>query len=90
MQETYISTACAVDQQGRPHTFHYYLLSQQVQSGSFFCEDLGIAIHEEGGTTVRIPGITPNRTRLEQLMTMLIRNAATPLNLPEIVEDWLA
>lgn len=89
MKEFVIGTKTCDDEQGRGHTFRYFLVVDQVQSGETAWEDYGIGISEENGERAVVRGITPLRRRIEELAGRLMEYAATPVNLPELVEDWL-
>lgn len=89
MMETAISSRTCTDETGESHTFHYYLLSQEILADHFSCDDYGVKIVGSDGTSVSIPGITPNYARIMELLDLLTEHVVTPTNLPEIIEDWL-
>ena len=89
MQEQYIDTSRCLDEQGAALTFRYYTLTEEVQIGSFACEHYGIRVEQVGGASAEVRGITLSATRLKQLTELLVNNAVTPTNLPEVISDWL-
>ena len=89
MQELLIDTKTCGDEQGCRHTFRYYLLIEKILTDSFTCENFGVRIEEVGGSISAIPAITPSYTRIRELMELLCQNTVTPINLPEVLEDWL-
>jgi len=89
MKEVAIDTKTCSDEQGREHTFHYFLVVDQVPAGGGVWENYGVGVSEEAGECAVVRGITPLRGRIEELARLLADNAATPVNLPEVVADWL-
>ncbi|MBO5340925.1 MAG: hypothetical protein J6A62_08010 [Oscillospiraceae bacterium] len=89
MMETAISSRTCTDETGESHTFHYYLLSQEILADHFSCENYGVKIVSSDGTHASVPGITPSQTRIMALLELLIEHVVTPTNLPDIIEDWL-
>lgn len=89
MMEYTIASRTCTDEEGKLHTFHYYLLSQDIHTDQFSCEDFGVKIVGSDGTSVSIPNITPSYTRIMELMRLLTEHTVTPINLPEVIEDWL-
>ena len=69
--------------------FQYFLLVDQVNSGSFQCENYGVRIVEEGVASSAIPGLSTSAVRIDQLMTILVDNTVGPAGLEDIVRDWL-
>ena len=88
MQETFIGTRTCADEQDKRHTIHYWLLTQHIPIGRFTLEDYGITVEEEGGERVCLPFITHSRSRIDALLTLLLEHVVTPLDLPDVVEDW--
>lgn len=87
--ELKIASRTVTDEQGRRRRFHYSLLVNQVEAGSFSCEDYGVGVREEGGGSARIPGITTSAMRIDELMTLLVDNKVGPASLADVVADWL-
>lgn len=90
MKELYIDSCTAADEAGRSLRFDYYVLIGEMDTGAFFCESYGVAVVEtETGCICRVPNITVSAARIDRLMTLLLEHAVTPVNLPEVVQDWL-
>ena len=88
MMETIVGTQIISDEQGTSHTLHYLLLSRQIPAGSFFFEEYGVKIEDVGYDSACIYPVTHSRTRMEELLSLLIRHAVTPVALPDVVDDW--
>lgn len=88
MQEDMIGTRTCVDEQGTPHTFYYFLLTQQLPAGRFLFEDYGVKVAEAGADSTQLPGITHSRSHIQGLLTLLIGYAVSPTSLGDVVEDW--
>ena len=89
MQEIKVATRQCVDERGVSHTFHYFLLVDEITAGSFTMEDYGVKIEEAGGESAEIRSLTPSQNRIGSFLTLLTDSLVTPVNLPEVVEDWL-
>ena len=83
-----MGTRTCLDEQDKQHTFRYWLITQQIPIGRFAFEDYGVTVEEEGGERVCLRSITHSRPRIEALLALLLEHAVTPLNLPDVVEDW--
>ncbi len=83
---------CTVpDSAGRLLSISYSLLIDEVPCGeSLFLENYGIRIDISGGDSVSLPGITPLRREIEDLLTLMCRNSVTPSTAMDVTEDWLA
>ena len=77
------------DGQGALRRFHYYLLVETVEAGSFCCENYGVKVSEEGGGSAAVPGITTSAVGIDRLMTLLVDHRVGPAALADVVEDWL-
>ena len=88
MEEITFCTRCCLDEEGHMHRFRYSLLISTIPAGQFQFEDYGVKVEEAGADTVSLPSLTHNRTRIEALLSLLVQHAVTPINLPEIAEDW--
>ena len=77
------------DSTGALHTFHYYLTSDYISSGSFCCENYGVRISEDSGETAVFPSITVSALRMDELMSLLVENRIGPSALSDVVVDWL-
>lgn len=88
MTETLAGKQIISDEQGTSHTLHYLLISQQIPAGHFFFEEYGVKIEDVDRDSACIYPITHSRTRIDNLLSVLIRNAVTPATLPDVVEDW--
>ena len=89
MQEQLIHTQTVSDEQGKVHTFHYYLLTDQFRVGSFACENYGVKIEQVGGESASVPGMTRNQTRANQLTDLLANHCVSPTHLFDVIEDFL-
>ena len=87
--ELKVASCTITDEKGHLRKFHYSLLIDSIQSGSFFCEDYGILISEENGDKSSITGITTNADRIDELMTRLVKHQVSPTTLADVVADWL-
>ena len=78
------------DELGRTHCFHYYLLVGEIETGHFFCESYGVKVTQEGDNTkCAIPNLTTSAARIDSLVERLMVYCVTPVNLPDVVADWL-
>ena len=89
MQEQYVAQTVCQDEEGRPHTFHYYITTDQIPMGRFICEHYGVRVEHSHGASAELRCITCSRSQLERLLAALVRNAVSPTDLPYVVEDWL-
>jgi len=87
--EMKIATCRCADQEGNPRCFHYFLTVEQEESPRLFCENYGVRIAEEHGSTACVPGITTSAARIDELMTLLVDNRVGPAGLADVVADWL-
>lgn len=88
MQETYIDTRSCLDEEGLLHTFRYFLLTRQIPAGSFLFQEYGVMVEETGVGSVQIAHVTHSQPKIEQLLSLLVQHAVTPVDLPDVVEDW--
>lgn len=90
MKELYIDSRTAADGTGKPLRFDYYVLIGEVDTGPFFCESYGVAVAQSGTEHIcRIPNITTSAGRIDRLLSLLLDCTVTPVNLPEVLQDWL-
>ena len=89
MKELLVEKLCLTDESGRQRNYAYSVLIGEKNVGSFSCEDYGVKIEEAGGDCAVIPDITGSAARIDDLITLLIRNAVTPVTLADVVSDWL-
>ena len=87
--ELYITSRQVAGEEGHSRCFQYYLVVDQVDSGSFQCENYGVRIVEEGVSSAAVPGLTTSAVRIDQLMTLLADNAVGPAGLEDVIRDWL-
>ena len=87
--ELYITSRDVMGEDGTIRRFQYYLTIEQVDSGSFQCENYGVRIVEEGIASSALPGLTTSAVRIDQLMTMLVDNTVGPVGLEDVIRDWL-
>lgn len=90
MKELYVDSRTIEDEAGKSLCFDYYVLVGEIDTGVFFCESYGAAVAQVGtGYVCRVPNITTSAARIDSLMCLLLKYIVTPVNLPEVVEDWL-
>lgn len=89
MKEILIDTRSLEDDYGRKREYTYSVLVGEKNVGSFSCEDYGVKIQETGGESAEIPDITVSAARIDDLMSLLIRNTVTPITLSDVVADWI-
>lgn len=87
--EIKIGTCRCTDQKGNPRCFHYFLIVDQEETPSFFCENYGVHIVEDSGGDASISGITTSAVRIDELLTLLVDNRVGPAGLADVVADWL-
>ena len=87
--ELYITSRQVTTDDGHSRCFHYFLIVEQVDSGSFHCENYGVRITEDGVSSTALPGLTTSAVRIDQLMTTLVDNTVGPVGLEDVVRDWL-
>ena len=91
MREMYIREQEAKDEAGRSHRFAYYILVDEMEvSGGFACESYGVKVTApEEGESASVPNITVRADRIDELAQKLIQGAVSPVNLRDVVMDWL-
>lgn len=89
MMESLITRQICVDEAGNRHQFEYRLITGRIFHQGRRIPDYGVCITSPEAEPVRIPSITTDRARMEELMALLIKNCVTPTSLPYIIEDWL-
>lgn len=91
----YLITNCDVPITRERHiAIRYYLLSEPVYEnhGDMLCENFGIKIEatcDEDQDSIEKTNITTDRTHIESLLQLLIRNTVTPISLEDVLFDWL-
>ncbi len=89
-QELYLGSRSVEDELGCRRRFDYYLLVGEVATGQFFCESYGVKVAQEGtDNQCAIPNLTTSAARIDSLVELLQVDCVTPVNLPEVVADWL-
>lgn len=89
-QELYLGSRTAEDELGNQHSFDYFLLVGEIAAGPFFCESYGVKVAQQGtGSQCAVPNITTSAMRIDRLAELLMVSCVTPVNLPEVVADWL-
>lgn len=89
MKELLVDTLSLTDESGRLRNYTYSVLIGEKNVGSFSCEDYGIKIEEAGGDCAVVPDLTVSAARIDELVTLLIRNSVTPVTLADVISDWL-
>lgn len=87
--DIHIATRSFRDDEGRMRTFHYYLMVEVVEAGTFCCEDYGVRITETPENSSSVPSLTTSAMRIDELMTTLVDNGVSPASLRDVIEDWL-
>lgn len=89
-QELFLGSRTAADEFGRQCRFDYYLLVGEITAGQLSCESYGVKVtQEDSDSQCAIPNITTSAARIDALADMLLVYCVTPLNLPDVVADWL-
>lgn len=89
IMDIHIATRSFRDEAGKLRTFHYYLMIDVIEAGSFCCEDYGVRITEDTDNSASIPSLTTSAVRIDQLITTLVDNGVSPVGLRDVIEDWL-
>ena len=89
MMELKIASRSLTDEAGKLRRLHYFLLVDELEAGSFFCEQYGVKIAEEDGDCAQIRGITTSAVRIDELMTTLVEQQVSPTVLEDVVQHWL-
>lgn len=90
MRELLMESKTGEDQEGRVHTFDYYVLVDELRLGEdLACESYGVKVASPEDGETAIPNITTSLRRIDALMELLTRNLVTPTGLPDVVADWL-
>ena len=87
--DIHIATRSVQDELGRTRSFHYYLIVDVVDSGSFCCENYGVRITEDESNTCAVPALTVSAERIDRLVTTLVDTAVGPVGLRDVIEDWM-
>ncbi len=77
------------DEQGKERAYEYYLLVEEVRADKFFCEEFGVAVREKSGEESEIRGITCQKQRVEDLLSLLCEHRVSPITLGDVLADWL-
>lgn len=85
MMELKIASRFLTDEAGKLRRLHYFLLVDELEAGSFFCEQYGVKIAEEDGDCAQIRGITTSAVRIDELMTTLVEQQVSPTVLEDVV-----
>lgn len=74
---------------GREHRYRYYVLVGEMPLGGLACESYGVKVVSEDGEEASVPNITVSTARIDALLELLARNAVSPVNLRDVIDDWL-
>lgn len=89
-QELFLGSRTAADELGHQHRFDYYLLVGEITAGQLSCESYGVKVtQEDTESQCAIPNITTSAARIDALTNLLLVYCVTPVNLPDVVADWL-
>lgn len=70
--------------------YDYAVLVDEVGQGPFSCESYGAAVTSRStGEEARVPHITVDPRRIDELMELLVRCQVGPTHLRDVVDDWL-
>lgn len=76
--------------QSEERRWRYGLLVEDIEVDGFHCESYGVAVTDTlTGESERRRHVTVNAKEALELVSTLARGAVSPVNLPEVVEDWL-
>ena len=87
MSDLLVGTRECLNDAGERLSMGYYLLCDCDGSAQ---DPYGVMIDSSDGGRCRIPHITPDQQRAQALLSLLIQNTATPVELPYLIDDWLA
>lgn len=87
--EFMVNRRTCVDENGTVHTFEYFLLQDRLCRDGFDCRDYGVRVRSGAGEDAGIHHITPDRQRMDALLTLLYEHGVSPIHLRDVVEDWL-
>ena len=82
MRELFVETRTAVGEDGRLHSFDYYVVIGEMEVG-------GVKVAEQGGDIAVIPNITVSISRIDALVDRMLRNTVSPASARDVVDDWL-
>ena len=74
---------------GRERRYRYYVLVGEMPLGGLACESYGVKVVGENGEEASVPNITVSAARIGALLELLSRNAVSPVNLRDVIDDWL-
>ena len=89
MRELFLQTLSIPDESGQRRSYDYFILIGEMDVGPFSCESYGIRVTERGGAEASAPNITCSAARIDELSTLLLRNAVTPATFHDVLADWL-
>ena len=90
MRELFVETRTAVGEDGRLHSFDYYVVIGEMEvGGRFACESYGVKVVQTGGGEAVIPNITVSISRIDALVDRMLRNTVSPASARDVVDDWL-
>lgn len=90
MHQILVKNAGETAENGSAYTYSYSILVDEVDTGSFYCESYGVRVMEEhNGETAMVQHVTTDMQRINALVSLLARNAVSPVTLRDVVEDWL-
>lgn len=90
MRELFLDSRSEEDCAGKTRAFDYAVLIDEVAAGPLAFESYGVKITERGRNNFAcVANLTSSASRIEELMTLLIRNIVTPGSLMDVVGDWL-
>lgn len=64
----------------------YFLLAEETDACA---ESYGVEVSCSGGERASVRNLTFSQSRIDKLMSLLIRCRVTPVALRDVVEDWL-
>lgn len=90
MRELFVGSATFSDERGRERCCDYHIVVDEMNVGQFACESYGLRVRERvSGVCSTVPHITCSIPRIDELCALAVKGGVTPINLRDVVEDWL-
>ncbi len=89
MQELYVNECTCQDETETIYIFQYFLLTNTTILDGIPYMDYGVMAQIPGSEPVRIPHLTTDRTRIDELLSLLQTYMVSPSHLRDVIDDWL-
>lgn len=90
MRELFLDSRTLIDERGRERRYDYYIMIDEMDVGPFACESYGLRVEEpEAAQITVVPHITCSIARIDELCELVLRHVVTPIQLEDVVRDWL-